>query len=116
MARTARTMSAPLHPGEGFGGTPEAAGRAVNLLKALSHEGRLQILCLLLERDLSVGELAGVLAMPQPSISQQLMRLRAEGIVKPMRSGKSVYYRLVSPQVRSVVSVLRENFCSHEPS
>jgi ArsR family transcriptional regulator, virulence genes transcriptional regulator len=108
-------MSAPLQPGEGFGGTPEAAGRAVNLLKALSHEGRLQILCLLLDQEMSVGEIAAVLAMPQSSISQQLMRLRAEGIVKPMRSGKSVFYRLVSPQVRSVVSVLRENFCSDIP-
>jgi DNA-binding transcriptional ArsR family regulator len=116
MARTARTMSARLPPGEGFGGTPEAAGRAVSLLKALSHEGRLQILCLLLEQDLSVGEIASVLEMPQSSISQQLMRLRAQGIVKPMRSGKSVFYRLVSQQVRSVVSVLRENFCTDHPS
>jgi hypothetical protein len=41
-------MSARLQPKKGFGGTPEAAGRAVDLLKALSHEGRLQILCVLL--------------------------------------------------------------------
>jgi DNA-binding transcriptional ArsR family regulator len=108
----ARAMSGSTPVIDGFGGTPEAASRAVNLLKTLSHEGRLQILCLLLEKDLSVGEIATVLAMPQASISQQLMRLRAEGMVRPMRSGKSVYYRLVSPQVRSVVEVLRENFCS----
>ena len=96
---------------EGFGGTPEQAGRAVALLKSLSHEGRLQILCLLVDGEMNVTQLAEALATSQAGVSQQLMRLRAEGIVQTRRDGKSVIYSLAREEVAAVVSVLRDTFC-----
>ncbi len=62
---------------EGFGGTSEQAGRAMALLKSLSHEGRLQILCCLVDGEMNVSQLAEALRSTPVSVSQQLMRLRA---------------------------------------
>ena len=55
---------------EGFGGTQDQAARAVALLKSLSHEGRLQILCLLVGGDLNVTQLAEALGVSPVSVSQ----------------------------------------------
>ncbi len=96
---------------EGFGGTEGQAARAVALLKSLSHEGRLQILCLLLDQDMNVTQLATALGAVQATVSQQLMRLRAEGIVQTRRSGKQVIYHMARAEVAPVVSALRDTFC-----
>jgi DNA-binding transcriptional ArsR family regulator len=97
---------------DGFGGSPSAAAKAVSFLKTLSHEGRLQILCLLLDQDLSVGALAEALGLPQPTASQQLMRLRAEGYVDTHRDGKTVIYHLLRQDVKPVIAALRDTFCA----
>lgn len=96
---------------EGFGGTPEQAAKAVALLKSLSHEGRLQILCCLVDGKSSVTQLADALGTSPVSVSQQLMRLRAEGIVQTRREGKSVIYSLARAEVAAVVTTLRDTFC-----
>lgn len=95
----------------GFG-SAAAAARAVIVLKTLSHEGRLQILCLLLEQDLSVGALAEALGLPQPLVSQQLMRLRAEGYLGARRDGKAMIYHLLRRDVKPIISALRDAFCA----
>jgi ArsR family transcriptional regulator, virulence genes transcriptional regulator len=97
------------------GRSADAAGRAVALLKALSHEGRLLILCQLLDQNMSVGDLAEALGETQPAVSQQLMRLRQEGLVSPIRKGKHVIYRLNSDEVRPVITALRDGFCAIPP-
>ncbi|WP_137112586.1 helix-turn-helix transcriptional regulator [Rhodobacter sp. SY28-1] len=96
---------------EGFGGTAAQAAKAVALLKSLSHEGRLQMLCCLVDGDLNVTQLAEALGTSPVSVSQQLMRLRAEGIVTTRREGKSVYYHLANTEVAAIVAVLRDTFC-----
>jgi DNA-binding transcriptional ArsR family regulator len=96
---------------QGFGGTAEQASRAVALLKSLSHEGRLQILCLLVDGEMSVSQLAEGLGTSPVNVSQQLMRLRAEGIVTTRREGKSVIYRLARTEVEAIVTALRDTFC-----
>lgn len=96
---------------EGFGGTAEQASKAVALLKSLSHEGRLQILCCLVEGEMSVTNLAEALGSSPVTVSQQLMRLRAEGIVQTRREGKSVIYSLARAEVAMVVSALKDAFC-----
>jgi DNA-binding transcriptional ArsR family regulator len=86
---------------------PEAADRAVSLLKALSHAGRLRILCHLIERDMNVGELSEMLKEPQASISQQLMRLRMEGFVRSRRSGRIVTYHICNAEISPIIRALR---------
>jgi DNA-binding transcriptional ArsR family regulator len=97
---------------EGFGGSPHDAARAVALLKSLSHEGRLQILCLLVDGELNVGQLSAALGLNQAAVSQQLMRLRSEGIVQTRREGKNVIYSLARKEVSAIVTALRDAFCA----
>jgi DNA-binding transcriptional ArsR family regulator len=84
---------------------------ASDFLKALAHEGRLMILCILCEGEKSVTELEQMLALRQPTVSQQLARLRAEGLVAARRDGKTMHYSLASEDVRVIISAVHEVFC-----
>jgi DNA-binding transcriptional ArsR family regulator len=92
----------------------ERARDASNLLKALAHEPRLMLLCLLLKGEKSVTELETMLSMRQPAVSQQLARLRMDGIVAPRREGKAIYYSLVNEDVRRLMTVLQDIFCEKD--
>jgi DNA-binding transcriptional ArsR family regulator len=87
------------------------ATTASNFLKAISHEGRLMILCHLVSGEKSVTELEELLAARQAAVSQQLSRLRLEGLVIPRREGKAIYYRLADERPRRILEVVYELFC-----
>lgn len=87
------------------------AGKAAEFLKALAHENRLLILCNLVEGEKSVSELEQILALRQPTVSQQLARLRSEGLVIARRDGKTIYYSLASEKARTVIGAIYEAFC-----
>ena len=87
------------------------AREASEFLKAMSHESRLMILCLLMQQERSVTELEEVLGIRQASVSQQLQRLRGERLVSTRRVGKQIYYSLASEEARAVIGVLYEIFC-----
>lgn len=87
------------------------ATTATNYLKAISHEGRLMILCHLVTGEKSVTELEELLSARQAAVSQQLGRLRMEGLVIPRREGKTIYYSLADDRSRRVLSLIYELFC-----
>ena len=87
------------------------AKRASNFLKALAHESRLIILCILAEGEKSVSELEHELDLRQPTVSQQLARLRADGLVSTRRDGKIIYYSLASDEARTVIGAIYDVFC-----
>ncbi|MEO1678227.1 MAG: metalloregulator ArsR/SmtB family transcription factor [Pseudomonadota bacterium] len=87
------------------------AQRASNFLKAISHEGRLMILCHLASGEKSVTELEDLLSARQAAVSQQLTRLRLEGLVTPRREGKAVYYSLADNRPKKIMEVLYDLFC-----
>jgi DNA-binding transcriptional ArsR family regulator len=89
----------------------EQARSASEFLKALSHEARLVILCLLAEGEKSVTELEELLSLRQPAVSQQLARLRADDLVETRRDGKNVYYSLARDEVREIITALHRAFC-----
>lgn len=89
----------------------ENARKASDFLKALSHEARLAILCLLIDGERSVSEVEELLNLRQSAVSQQLARLRADNLVKVRRDGKSVYYSVARPEVIEVMSALYRAFC-----
>ncbi len=88
-----------------------SAQNASEFLKAMSHETRLVILCLLLDGRKSVGELEQKLQLRQPFVSQQLARLRADALVEAQRDGKNVYYSIARPEVAEIISSLYRAFC-----
>jgi ArsR family transcriptional regulator, virulence genes transcriptional regulator len=89
----------------------EHAREASDLLKALAHEGRLLILCDLLHGEKSVGELEALLSRRQASVSQQLARLRLEGLLSTRRDGRTIYYAIANDRVRSIIGALYAAFC-----
>jgi len=90
----------------------EAKARdASAFLKALAHEARLIILCQLADGEKSVSELTRILKLRQPTISQQLARLREDNLVETRRDGKNIYYSLGRPEVREIIATLYRSFC-----
>jgi len=90
----------------------DSAAKAGALLKALSHENRLLILCMLAEGEKAVAELERELGMRQPAVSQQLARLRGDELVKARRDGKTIYYSIASPEAKEVIELLYNFYCA----
>lgn len=89
-----------------------AAAEAADFLRSLSHPQRLLVLCALGQQEKSVAELRDELGIGQVPMSQQLMRLRADGLVESRRQGTTVYYRITRPEVLTVVDALHTAFCN----
>ena len=89
----------------------DSARAASRFLKALANHNRLLLLCLLSEGERTVSELEATLGLRQPAISQQLARLRGEGLIAGRRDGKSIHYRLASDEARQVMLLLYDLFC-----
>ena len=89
----------------------QKARKASDFLKALAHENRLVILCLLAERERTVTELEGLLALSQATVSQQLARLRHEGLVEARREGRNVTYSLPDDATRRFIQAIYDKFC-----
>ena len=90
----------------------EQARAASDLMKSLSNETRLLILCHLSSKEMTVSELEDRLAIPQASLSQQLARLRAERLVKTRRDGRNIHYSIADERVSSVVGTLYGLYCN----
>lgn len=88
------------------------AETACDFLKALANENRLLLLCLLANGEKSVSELESALGVRQPTVSQQLARLRADNLVNARRNGKAIYYSLKSNEARQVIDLLYQLFCA----
>jgi DNA-binding transcriptional ArsR family regulator len=91
-------------------GIRTSACEAAAFLKALSHEGRLMIMVHLAERERSVTELETLLGARQAAVSQQLARLRLEGLVSTRRDGKTIFYAIRNSKVLRQVRLMEELF------
>lgn len=88
------------------------AAEAATLMKALSNEHRLLILChLISEGELPVGALVERVALSQSALSQHLARLREEGLVAFRRESQTLRYRVADPKAEQVLELLRDLFC-----
>jgi len=88
-----------------------AAANACALMKSLSSETRLLLLCQMNETECSVNKLARALEMRPSSVSQQLSLLRKDGLVKTRREGRTVYYSLKGEEATMIISVLYALYC-----
>ncbi len=78
-----------------------------DLLKALAHPLRLCIVRGLIENGgCNVTHMQECLGAPQSTISQQLQKLRAVGIVEGARSGLEIRYRVCDPRVIELIRIL----------
>jgi DNA-binding transcriptional ArsR family regulator len=89
----------------------QRATEAAAFLKALSHEGRLMILCHLSSGEKSVTALEELLGARQAAVSQQLARLRSDGLVTARRDGKAIYYSIRDPKAAALMELVYDMFC-----
>lgn len=89
----------------------DSAHSAARLLKLLASEQRLLILCKLIDRECSVGELSEHIHLTQSATSQHLARMRAEGLVDTRRDAQTIYYRLKDPAAIRIIRTLSEIYC-----
>ncbi|MDX8385210.1 MAG: metalloregulator ArsR/SmtB family transcription factor [Gallionella sp.] len=90
------------------------AADAANLLKAMSNESRLMILCALLGNEMSVGELNALIPLSQSALSQHLAALRKSALVTTRKEAQTVYYSVASDSPAKVIEVLKSIYCPDE--
>ncbi len=88
------------------------ASKACEMLKVLSHEGRLLILCLLIDGEKTVTEIEQATAIAQATVSQHMSRLRLEGMVKTRRDGRRIFYQISDKNVSALIGTLHQLFCA----
>ncbi len=91
-----------------------SAAQAAALLKALSNEKRLMILCQLGDRELQVGALRPLVGLSQSALSQHLAVLREEGLVAARRERQAIFYRIADPAAGRVIATLADIYCPPE--
>lgn len=87
------------------------AGDAASLMRALSHEARLRVLCDLVGGERTAGDLVQRSGLGQSALSQHLTKLRDEGLVTTRREAQSIYYRISDPRAARVLALLYEIYC-----
>lgn len=94
---------------------PETLSRnakdVAEILKQLSNENRLMILCCLAEAELSVGELNDKISLSQSALSQHLAKLRDNKLVSTRRESQTIFYKVDDPRLKALLKVLHDNFC-----
>lgn len=90
------------------------ASEAAQLLKSLGNTERLLLLCQLSKGEFCVGDLEAILGIPQPTLSQQLGRLRGDRLVTTRREGKMIYYSIASKEALALMEVLYKQFCGKQ--
>ena len=93
-----------------------SAGEAAGLMRALSNEKRLMILCQLGDGELSVSQLLPLVGLSQSALSQHLAVLREEGLVSARREGQTISYRIADEATVRVIATLAEIYCPADPS
>src|SRR5690349_10586468 len=89
----------------------ENADDAAQLLKMLANAQRLRVLCLLVEGELSVGQINERVELSQSALSQHLAKLREEGLVTTRREAQTIYYRLSSGPAQRIIASLHDIYC-----
>lgn len=87
---------------------------AVNLLKALSNERRLKIICALYQGEKNVGELEVIVGLSQSALSQHLARLRRDGLVNTRRDAQTIYYSMNDRAAKAVLSCLYDIYSPND--
>jgi DNA-binding transcriptional ArsR family regulator len=104
-------MTVALKPRLSMARMRAAAGEATAALRALANEDRLLLLCELSQGERSVSALEQTLDIHQPTLSQQLGVLRAEGLVSTRRDGKFIHYSVADRKALALLDTLDRLYC-----
>jgi len=83
------------------------------LLKVLSNENRLAIVCHLIEKPMNVSELHERLNhLTQPALSQHLAILKANKILDSRKNGLTITYFIQDKRIINIIQALKVNYCN----
>lgn len=82
-----------------------------NLLKSISHPIRLKILCLLENREMTVGDIRDEVETTHANISQHLTILRNQGIIDSRKDSNFIYNSIADERVMELIKAMRTLFC-----
>ena len=89
----------------------QSAGAACSALRLLANEDRLMLLCQISQGEKNVSTLESLTGIRQPTLSQQLGVLRADGVVQTRREGKQIFYSLSDPHIEDLLQTLYNLYC-----
>ena len=85
--------------------------RASTLLKAMSNQHRLMILCQLVPGEKCVSDLEDIIGLSQSALSQHLARLRRDSLVQTRREAQTIFYSLNGEEASAVIETLYSLYC-----
>jgi len=88
----------------------EMADKCVDFCKALCDSTRQEILEMLREREMYVGEIVDAFNVSQPTISHHLNILKGAQVVRSRKEGKQVYYSLNQDNIQECCGLLMAKF------
>jgi len=83
---------------------------AAQCLKAIAHPARLQMIEILLDQEMSVGELAEATSTPHNVASEHLSRMKNHGLLSSFRDGRNTIYRIEEPGLRSIIQCVQARY------
>lgn len=88
----------------------ESMGRASDCLKTMAHPVRLQMIEVLLDHRLTVGEIAELCKVRSNVASEHLTKMRDRGLLEMEKEGRRVFYTIAEPGLRSIMQCIRVRF------
>ena len=89
----------------------EKASEVSGLLRVMSNQWRLLILCNLAQGEHSVQELQKLVGLGQSALSQHLAILRYENLVSTRREAQSIFYSITSEEAERILGTLSDIYC-----
>lgn len=92
----------------------EHISNVASLLKTMSHPIRLKILCLLEEKEMTVGDLREKVKTTNANVSQHLAILRNYGILSARKDANFIYNKIEDPRILDLIGNMRRLFCQEK--
>ncbi len=89
----------------------EQVNNVAALLKTMAHPIRLKILCLLQEKEMTVGDIRSEVQTTNANVSQHLTILRNQGIIAFRKDANFIYNRISDARILSLICTMRDLFC-----
>jgi ArsR family transcriptional regulator len=80
--------------------------------KAVAHPIRLGIVCLLAQGERTVGDICNELGTTQPNISQHLIQLHNQDLLKSRKEANRVYYAIADQRLSDIIGMLQGIYCN----
>jgi ArsR family transcriptional regulator, zinc-responsive transcriptional repressor len=94
--------------------TDQQLNEAAECLKVMAHPVRLKMVQILMQGEFPVNEIASQCGISANQTCEHLRLMQGRGFLASHRDGKTVYYKIISPRLPSLIQCIRKN-CNNSP-